>query len=77
MRVDRSDWKQTGSQCKREGRKGEGANNNRKRKKKGNVAEKKGKLSLSCQMLHAPLRGSMANFIKMIMFSYRLSPTEH
>lgn len=47
-----------------------GAKNNRK--KRENVAEKKGKLSLSCQLLHAPLRGTMANYSKMIMLGYRL-----
>lgn len=58
--------RRTGRQFKRERHKGGGKKTNRK---KENVAEKKGKLSLSCQLLHAPFRGTMANFSKMIMFS--------
>lgn len=55
-----------------ERQKGGGKKNQLKKKKRENVAEKKGKLSLSCQMLHVPLRGTMANFNKIVMFSYRL-----
>lgn len=50
--------RRTARQCKRERNKG-GGKKNKTGKIKENVAEKKGKLSLSCQLL-------------MIMFSYRL-----
>lgn len=62
----------TGGQCRRKDRRVGAKKKKQLKKKRENVAEKKGKLSLSCQMLHVPLRGTMANFNKMVMFSYRL-----